>query len=240
MSAKTPKQLSQLIAYILGRHPEAFGVVLDFDGFVTIKTLLKVLNEEPGWRHVRIGHLNEALLTLQDAGFEMDAQRIRARNREHLPTPEPAAALPKTVFTFIRRKTHLHAVMKGLSGTDAAPIVLCRDRSLAERIGKRLDRSPVPLVVNTAQAQALGASFWTAGDGIFTATEVPVGCFSAPPPPKTSPAAADRKPAPPETARTPGSFIIDAAMITPSGTGTDRKKEGQKKKRRRRAPPWRQ
>ena len=202
--------------------------------------LLKVLNEEPGWRHVRLGHLNEALLTLPDAGFEMDAQRIRARSREHLPTPEPAIFLPKTVFTFIRRKAHLHVVMKGLSGTDGAPIVLCRDRSLAERIGKRLDRLPVPLVVNTAQAQAQGVSFWTAGEGMFTATEIPVGCFSAPPPPKATPSAVDRKPPPAETAPTPGSFTVDADMLLPGGGGAERKKEGRKNKRRRRAPPWRQ
>ena len=46
-------KFSKFLVYILGRKPDEFGLVPDKDGFVKIKELLKAINEEDGWRHIR-------------------------------------------------------------------------------------------------------------------------------------------------------------------------------------------
>lgn len=242
MSAATEKQLSRFVGYILGRHPEAFGIVVDGDGYIAVKSLLKVFQEEPGWRHIRIGHLKTALLVLPDVDFELDDNRIRARNRQHLPMPEPTVTLPALLHVAIRNKAHVAVMQRGLNGTLAAPILLCRESAMAERIGRRLDRSPVPIVINTDQAQALGVSFWTAGEGLFTATQIPPGCFRAPPLPKSTVAAtgSNKKPVPRQSPPTPGSFTVDMGTIDSATATAGKKKAGLKKKRRRQPPPWRQ
>lgn len=240
MSPTTPKQLSRFVHYILGRHPEQFAVVPDFNGYVPVKTLLKVFHEEDGWRHIRVGHLKEALLTLPDVDFEMSDNLIRARNRDHLPVPEPAIALPTLLHTAVRRRAHQRVMDRGVGGSMEAPILLCKEKALAERLGHRQDPSPVFLVVNTDQAQQMGVTFWTAGDGLYTATDIPVGCFTAPPLPKETPPVSTRQPPPPPPSPpTPGSFFIDASVLDLSGDGASKRKKEQQRKRRRQAPPWR-
>lgn len=240
MSPTTPKQLSRFVHYIIGRHPEQFAVVPDFNGYVPVKTLLKVFHEEDGWRHIRVGHLKEALLTLPDVDFEMSNNRIRALNRDHLPEPEPAIALPALLHTAVRRRAHQRVMDRGVGGSTEAPILLCREKALAERLGHRQDPSPVLLAVNTDQAQLMGVTFWTAGDGLYTATDIPVGCFTAPPLPKAAqPVSKPQSFPPPQSPPTPGSFVIDASVLDFSSDGVRKRKKDQKRKRRRQAPPWR-
>jgi putative RNA 2'-phosphotransferase len=239
VSPATPKQLSRFVHYILGRHPEKFAVILDHHGYVTVKTLLKVLHEEDGWRHVRLGHLKEALLTLPAPDFEITDNRVRAVNRDHLPMPEPATILPKLLHTAIRNRAHPVVMEKGIRGTADAPVLLFADISLARRYGHRLDPSPVFLAVNTGQAQGMGVGFWTAGEGMFSAAHIPIGAFTGPPAPKEPPAPPERKPPPPAPPPTPGSFVIGPEDVWPAGGGSGRKQGGGKRKRKRQKPPWR-
>ena len=47
---KKHKQIAGFLSYVLGRRPDEFGLVLDEDGFITIKEFLKAVNEEDGCR----------------------------------------------------------------------------------------------------------------------------------------------------------------------------------------------
>jgi putative RNA 2'-phosphotransferase len=238
-SRKSPDSLARFLAYVLGRAPHEFGLVLSPDGYVRIKSLLNVCSEEAGWRHVREGHIREAMLVLSDVPFEVSEGRIRARDRSHLVTHEPADHPPKLLYTHVRRKAYPHVAERGLRAAGDMPVVLSDDRDMAERIGRRRDSAPVCLVVNTARAESRGIAFWHAGHGLYTADGIPAGCFTGPPLPKApSGAAPPKRVPPPERNRSPGSFELDFSkefQEDKSETG----RRNKEKKRRRQAPPWR-
>ena len=82
-----------MLAYVLGRRPDEFGLIPDAEGFVRIKDLLKALHEEEGWGYVNLSHLNEVLLSVPGAPFEIRENRIRCLRPQH---PGRRGCSPKT------------------------------------------------------------------------------------------------------------------------------------------------
>jgi putative RNA 2'-phosphotransferase len=206
----TPIQLAKLIAYILERRPDEFGLVLDADGFIKVKELLKALHEEQDWKHVRRSHLDEILITFSDPPFELLNNFIRANQRQHLPKLEHASALPKLLFTCIRRKAYSHVSAKGIYPTIYPRVILSAYRDLAERMGRRLDPHPILLTVQVQPSRQKGIVYYQAGESLFLADFIPPDCFQGPPLPKEKPpvkkAAQTERPAEPKM---PGSYFID-------------------------------
>ena len=151
----SPKQLSKLIAYVLGKAPAEFGLVPAEHGFFKIKDLLKALWEEDGFRHVRESHLNEIMLTVPDAPFEIRDRMIRSRNWEELPGIRPAENPPKLLYACVRRKAHAFALEKGIFPVGHDRVVLASEPEMAMRIGRRFDGSPVMMTVQTAQVHGM-------------------------------------------------------------------------------------
>ena len=207
---KSPKQLAKLISYMLGRKPEEFGLAPDPEGFVKVKDLLKAVCEEDGWKYVRRSHLQEVLITLPEPPFEIDDNLIRAKDRSNLPVGTPSENPPKLLYTCVRERAYHVVSEKGVSPTGNTKVVLSTGRVMAERMGMRFDRTPVMLIVNTAQSIKKGVRFVQTGEGLFVADSIPLECFSGPPVPKQK--AEPAKPAEPEVERTrkqPGSFFMD-------------------------------
>jgi putative RNA 2'-phosphotransferase len=180
-----PRRLGKMLRYILGRRPDEFGLVLDPQGFVRMKTLLQVLQEEEGWRHVRLGLLQEAVWSQPDSGIETQGADIRALHREAAPRRQPALELPKLLYLSVRRRSHAQALEKGLPVTDPPGyLVLSLDATMAQRIGRRRDPAPVLITVRTACAQAAGVSLQHAGDQLVLSGPLPRTCLEIPPLPK--------------------------------------------------------
>jgi putative RNA 2'-phosphotransferase len=245
---KSPKELAKVLAYILGRRPDEFGLLPDSSGYVKIKELLKALSEEEGWRYVRRSHLDEVQLTQTNPPIEISENLIRARDRERLPPLEAATDLPKLLYTCIRRKAYPFVAAKGLMKSDG-DVVLCTERETAERIGKRIDRSPVTLTVQVQKSLKQRVRFFNSGETLYTAAAIPANCFTGPPLPKERPdltPPADMVPAKPKK---PGSFTIDilsdGTVDASSGDSRNKKEPPWKKKRkkgkgaRHEKPPWR-
>jgi putative RNA 2'-phosphotransferase len=248
---KSTQILAKSIAYILERRPDEFGLVIDSEGYIKIKELLKAINEERGFGHVRRSHLNEILYSISNPPFEIAENRIRAKHREHLPRPDVARDLPKLLYTYIRRKAYPFVTDKGIYPSGYQQIVLSTKRNLAERMGRRSDPEPVILTVHVKKSLDNGVRFYQAGGLLFLATSIPPDCFSGPPLPKEKPEKLKQEQAysakQPEAA---GSFLIDLDNAGRQQTvaGKSKKKEqvwkGNKKrmkkqKRKRERPPWR-
>ncbi|MBU1171078.1 MAG: RNA 2'-phosphotransferase [Proteobacteria bacterium] len=211
--SRSREKLNSFLGYILGRSPYEFGLVPDDNGFVKIKDLLKAIREEDGFRHVTSSSLDELMVTVKNPLLDIQGDLIRARDRDQLPLPSLEQGIPKLLFIGIRTRAHGHVMNKGLApNEDQAYVILCSDRDLAERIGKRRDPEPVIITVNTHKAEDLGVLFLFAGQHIYLARSIPIGCFSGPPlsstdddrskPKKNK--AIDKRVAP-----TPGSFFPD-------------------------------
>lgn len=249
--AKSPQTLAKLIAYILERRPDEFGLVTDTEGYVKVKELLKAINEEPGWKYVRRSHLDEILYSFPQPPFEVLEERIRAKCRDSLPHLKPVSDIPKLLFTCIRRRAYSFVLDKGIFPTGYHQVVLSANRNLAERMGKRSDTDPVMLTVHTQKSVESGVMFYQSGESLFLAEAIPTSCFSGPPLPKDKPET--RKQQQNHTVvqpRTAGSFALDIAktLRSPATSGKPKKKDIgwkdsrkrlKKQKRKRERPPWR-
>jgi putative RNA 2'-phosphotransferase len=226
-------------------------LVLDKDGYVKIKELLKALNEEKGWKHVRRFHLNEILYSIPDSPFEILDNRIRARRREHLPRLDAAPHLPKLLYTCVRRTAYPFVTQNGVFPSGYHQVVLAAEQDLAERMGKRSDAQPVILTVHVQSAVENGVLFQQAGELLFLAPSIPPDCFSGPPLPKESPRAQKQEQPSKVTApNAAGSFQVDPDKIgglkDPAAKASKRvsrwkgkKERRRKQKQKRQRPPWR-
>jgi len=207
---KSQNQLAKFLAYMLGRKPDEFGLVPDADGFVKLKEFMLAIGEEEGWRHVRQPILNELMVTMPDPPVEITENRIRATNRDHLPKIRHALDLPKLLYTAVTQKSHPDVLEKGILPTRHDYVILTAEKSMALRIGKRRDPSPVLLTVNVLNTEQEGIFFKQAGEKLYLADNIPANCFTGPPLPKEKPETRKHKKPPiPERPKMPGSYFVD-------------------------------
>lgn len=229
---RSPKQLAKFIFYMLGRRPDEFGLVPDTDGFVKIKELLKAICEEEGLRYVRRFHIDEILITLPDPPIEISDNLVRVKSREHLPERVPALTPPKLLYTCIRRKAYPFVMDKGIFPLGRGHVILSSEKKLAEKIGKRIDQTPVLLTVQTHKSGNNGVIFFQAGDLLFISDTIPVGCYTGPPLPKEKPEPKKEDTLKKEKPKSlPGTFLMDLT------DEKDRKKRS-KHKRKRKEIAW--
>ena len=238
---KSPKRLAKLLDYILGRRPEEFGLVTDSDGYIKIKELLKALSEEEGLSYVRRAHLNEILLTLPVPQFEISDNSIRSKFRDRLPQHTYAQDPPKLLYICVRKKAYPHIYIKGIYPTGYSRVILSSNLSMAQRMGKRIDRSAILLTVQVQPCLDEGVVFFKAGEALFLADFIPPDCFSGPPLPKEKPAAAKTDvPQKPDPKIPAGSFFIDLEeKMNPKVPASKQNRKMKKQKKRREPPPWR-
>ncbi len=229
---KSPKKLAKYISYILGRKPDEFGLVPDTDGFVKMKELIKAICEEEGLRYVRKSHIDEILITLRNPPIEISDNLVRAKSRRHLPKRMPASNLPKLLYTCIRRKAYPFVMNKGIFPIGRGHVILSSEKKLAEKIGKRIDQTPVLLTVQTQKSIKIGVLFIQSSDLLFMAKSIPVSCFTGPPLPKEMPVAKKEDTLKKEKPKSlPGTFLMDLT------DEKDRKKRS-KHERRRKEIAW--
>ena len=214
--------------YALGRRPDEFGLVPDSDGWVKIKDLIKALNEEDGWRHVRRAHINEMLLSHPATGIEIEDNRIRAKSQAYIYPVRPAEQPPKLLYTCIRRRAYPAVQEKGIYVSGEEKIVLASDADLARRIGKRRDPKPVLLTVKVEQTIENNVVYQQVGEQLFLADFIPAGTFSGPTLPKEKAESAKKAPDEARPFRPDaGTFMLDPARVAPD----DRLRESQKKRK---------
>jgi putative RNA 2'-phosphotransferase len=210
------KRNAKFISYVLGHHPDEFGLLPDENGFVKIKNLIKALQEEPGWRFLRSNHLHELMISLQPAPIEIDGLLVRATDRRQLPSLAPTAQLPKLLYSAIRRRAYPVVLEQGLQPAGEGYVMLTSAMAMAIRLGHRIDNDPVILTVQTITAQKMGANFNRYGTDLYLADAIPSGTFSGPPlareRQKPDRSAIQSKLSPPAS---PGSYFPDMTQLAP-------------------------
>ena len=213
---KLPRQLealARMLAYMLGHHPDEFGLVLAEDGFIPVKQLHQALIREPGWGFVRRHHLDQVVSLLQPPAFELVEERLRCLKPGPAPRRHPGMAPPPLLYLAIPPKSHERVWQEGLKAADGQELVLARTRELALKLGRR--RAPAPILI-TIQAQAAaksGLAFTGYGAELFLALALPREFLQmpAPPPPSVQPKPAQAAAPQP----TPGTFIVNFAEPAP-------------------------
>jgi putative RNA 2'-phosphotransferase len=181
------EKLAKLAAYMLGRHPDEFGLVLDTDGYIAIKEFLKAINELDGWKHIRQHHIHEIILSALAPSIEIIDRRIRAKTRNLVPMPVYCPSPPKLLYTCIRPKAYFTVAEHGIHPTAYSSIICTGDTELAEKIGKRRDPQPVLLIIHTIKAIDKAIKFQQYGETIFLTDFISADCLTGPPLPKERP-----------------------------------------------------
>ena len=166
--------LSRLMSYVLGNRPDEFGLVPDKEGYITVKELLKAINEEPNMAYVRESHLREVMLSDRDGTFEIDGKKIRSTKRSFCPVNrvKDLASTPKILFKGVKRKAYPYILKAGLSPGSKGYVVMTTDKDLAIRIACRSDQNPIILEIRAGTATKDGISFFPFGDSIYLAYRV--------------------------------------------------------------------
>jgi len=176
------EKLARFLTYVLGRSPDEFGLMLDTDGYCKIKTLLQVLSEEDGWKHIRKGNINEIFILLNNHGLELKDDKIRIKDQTHLPKPTPPKQLPKLLYTCVRQRAYSHVFNKGvmpLGGSDY--VVMAANEQMAKRMGRRIDSKPVKLIIQTQKLLMNDCIIEQYGEELFLTAYIPFDSFQGPP-----------------------------------------------------------
>ena len=169
--------LSKLMTYILRHRPDEFGLVLDEDGFISLKELLQAIGEEEGWSYVRRSHITEVAYTSDRERFEIQDEKIRVPHQIHY---EPAAP-PTILYHGTRRRSYPHILQRGLDPRGRQYVHFATSPELALRIGKRRDPQPVLLEIQAQRASEEGVSFYRANPLIYLADHIPPSYINGPP-----------------------------------------------------------
>lgn len=232
------KKLADLFIYILERRPDEFGLLPDNEGYVKIKSLIRAVNEEEGFKYVRPFHIDDILASLPGTQIEIRDAFIRAKNIDNLPKKVMAVNPPKLLYTCVRKKAHVFALENGIHPVGNEKVVLSATREMAVRIGKRFDQFPVLLTVHIQKALDAGIIFHSSGE-LYCSGHIPPACFTGPPPPKQK---EEPKPADKQmefSSKTmPGSYILSIEPDEEKKRRTElqrKRKEVSWKKERKRA-----
>ncbi|MDR2200369.1 MAG: RNA 2'-phosphotransferase [Deltaproteobacteria bacterium] len=203
MSRKTTQaknSLDKLLRYALGIQPDEFGLVLNKDGYVSLKELLGALRDEDGFRGLNESRIREVFNQSPDRAFELEGNLVRLKDglREPLPRREEDAPLPGELFAAMREGAWRAALEKGLSPRAPAEdkVRLFRDKEAALRAGRRFIKDPVLVRTLAKKAAAAGTEFFPYGEHLWLSPFVPSAFLSGPALKKEEPEAPQKTPAP--------------------------------------------
>jgi putative RNA 2'-phosphotransferase len=217
----TVTALSKLMAYILRNRPDEFGLVLDEDGFISLKELQKTIAEEEGWTYVRRSHIIEVAYTNNRERFEIQDEKIRATYGHSLPhrIHYESAAPPKILYHGTRRRAYPYILQQGLHPMGRQYVHLATSSELAMRIGRRRDLQPLLLEIQAQRASEEGVPFYQANPLIYLADHIPPSYITGPSISKVMPEKKRPEKRPPEKEekpplerKLPGSVLLNMRM----------------------------
>jgi putative RNA 2'-phosphotransferase len=174
------KSLSKLMEFALRYRPDEFGLILDEDGYVSIKDLLQALKEEEGWSYLKIAHIEEVIRGEEGRRFEVLENRIRSKYGGDITLPNGPVEPPNILFHGAKRKAYPFIIRDGLKPTTGNHVLLFTSREMAIRIGKRRDPEPVILEVKALDAFREGINFYRSNELIYLASGIPSRFISGP------------------------------------------------------------
>ncbi len=251
MDKQELKRLEKILFAMLGRQPDAFGIVLDEGGWVSIKELHQALMKETGFSHITERGLTQLFSLYRPEKFEWQENRVRVRPELQSPdlTKYKEATPPELLYVSIRPKAHAHVIARGLQ-TNKKWIVLSTEKEMALRIGRRRSRDPVIAEVMALKSSKAGVVFRGAGKVLYLVEGLDPQWMNIPPLPPVREKDKHKEPksseAGPVGKKTPkdiaprleqiGAFVLRGTPSHVVSSGLDKIKKN--KKSRDRDPEW--
>jgi putative RNA 2'-phosphotransferase len=205
--------LSRMLAYLLGRRPDEFGLVLEAGGWAPVKQLLQALHEEQGFARVRREDLERLAALISPPPLEISGERVRSlaprspELRRDLDAPPPSL-----LYLAIPPKIHALVWEGGLKPVGSREIVLARRPEMALRLGRRRANDPILVTIQATAAARAGISFQAYGEELLLAAgAIPREFLTMPGVPKEAPP--PKAAAKPKASPTPGALIMDLPQM---------------------------
>jgi putative RNA 2'-phosphotransferase len=167
-------EISKFLSFVLRHNPQAIGITLDAEGWVSVDELLAAAARHG--QSIRREQLDEVVATNDKKrfAFSPDGRLIRA-NQGHsvevdlglAPVEPPELLYHGTVERFL---DSIHE--KGLIRGKRHHVHLSADRETAVRVGQRSGR-PVVLVVESGRMHRDGHKFFRSENGVWLTETVP-------------------------------------------------------------------
>jgi len=170
MDRQELKRLEKILFAMLGRQPDAFGIVLDQGGWIYINELHQALMKETGFSHITKRGLTQFFSLYRPEKFEWQENYVRVRLELQSPdlTIYNEATPPELLYVSIRPKAHAHVIARGLqSSNNKKRIVLSTEKEMALKIGKRRDKDPIIVEIMALKSNKAGVVFRRAGKGLY-------------------------------------------------------------------------
>lgn len=204
--------LTRLLIYALGVNPHEFYLVPNAQGWVSIKELIRALNQDEHSPHVRESAIREAAEMLASDELEITPSHIRARTREPLPM-EYAIDPPGHLYFGARAKSYAHVLQNGLQAGETGPLILSPSKEHALKLSRRREPEPILLTIQARKAKERGVVFDLLGPDMYLCQYVGPEFLlgpAAPEPPVKKGAAAPR-----ELVPDMGAFVLPGDAMKP-------------------------
>jgi putative RNA 2'-phosphotransferase len=253
MDKRKLKRLEKILFAMLGRQPDAFGMLLDEGGWVSIKELHRAVMKETGFSHVTPRCLTQFFSLYRPEKFEWQENYVRVRLELQSPglTIYKEATPPELLYVSIRPKAHAHVFARGLqSKNNKEWIVLSTKKEVALKIGRRRDNDPIIAEIMALKSSKAGVLYRRAGNLLYLVESLDPQWMNIPPLPPVREKDRHREPkssgAKPGGKKIPkgsapplehiGAFVLRDTPSHMVSSGLDKRKEG--KKSRDRDPEW--
>lgn len=170
--------LARMLRYVLGVHPDEFGLLPDKEGWVPLKELIKAFSQEDGFKHVRASMVEDIANRVAPDQVESDGKNVRARERE--PLPMEWTAPPGELYLAVKTKAWPSIKDRGMNPPEGSPVMLATEKDLAMKLGKRRDSEPALVAVAAGLAAEQGVVFRKYGEKLWLAGWLPAACLNGP------------------------------------------------------------
>lgn len=163
---------------MLSSCPDAYGLVLTCDGYVSIKELQRAVVHENGFGYVTPALLTQFLL-INSQHYEISGNMVRCRDGCVI-SPLLVESPPNILYLAISLKNYDMVKKNGLRG-GSNRVVLFVTEELAVSVVKRRFSSYVLLQIKTDIARGLGCCFYLYGESIYLSDQIPLNAIVFPP-----------------------------------------------------------
>lgn len=168
-------KLSKEVSYALRHAPWEYELELDKNGWVPIDQLLQAFHQSVKWQSVELDNLKIMIEKSEKKRHEIKEDSIRALYGHSVPMKvvKEEAIPPKFLYHGTAHDFLSEIEKNGLSPMSRQYVHLSEDIETANLVGKRKDKHPIILAINTENARAKGIKFYLGNEKVWLADSIP-------------------------------------------------------------------
>lgn len=168
-------KLSKEVSYALRHAPWEYELELDKNGWVPVDQLLQAFCQSTEWQNIELDDLKVMIEKSEKKRHEIEENSIRALYGHSVPMKivKEEAIPPKFLYHGTAHNFLSEIEKNGLRSMSRQYVHLSEDIETANLVGKRKDKNPIILVINTENVRAKGIRFYFGNEKVWLADRIP-------------------------------------------------------------------